>query len=203
MIEAEHVHHIFPREQYPEYQYERWNLMSLCFNCHNGMHNRFNGELSKAGRIQMQTTALMNGIDIRSHKQTILVIGLRGCGKSTYVKQHLDGDSMAYDLDAIASAFRLKMPHEEYYKPARNMANDFLAGFINKAHDYVDTLYIIRTAPPIKELEQIAPDKVVICKTMYEYRNMNDRASAQRRIDDAEKFCTAQGVAVEIIAPHP
>ncbi len=51
-----------------------------------------------------------------------LVCGLRGCGKSTYVKEHLTDGALAYDMDAIASAFRLRMPHEEYHEAARHMA---------------------------------------------------------------------------------
>ena len=143
--QAEHVHHIFPREKYIEYEYERWNLIALCFRCHNKMHNRFNGNLSRTGEQLMRATGMMQGITVNKKKQTILVVGLRGAGKSTYVKRHLDDESLAYDMDAIASAFRLKMPHEEYYKPARRMANDFLTGFMAKAHDYVKTVYIIRT----------------------------------------------------------
>ena len=193
MMPAEHVHHIFPREQYTQYEYARWNLTSLCFRCHNRMHNRFNGTLSKTGKILMKQTALEQGIRINM-KQTILVIGIRGTGKSTYVKEHLDDDSIAYDMDAIASAFRLKMPHEEYFKPARRMANDFLSGFLGKAHDYASTVYVIRTAPTIRELQVIDPDSVVICKTVRTYCEMDDRDGALARIEEIEKFCAARGL---------
>lgn len=195
IIQAAHVHHIFPRETYPQYQYERWNLTSLCRICHNEMHNRYSGELSKAGRILLQTTALKQNIKVNM-KQTILVIGLRGTGKTTYVKKHLDNDSIVYDMDTIASAFRLAKPDEEYYKPARKMANDFLYGFIAKAHDYVSTVYIIRTAPQIKELERIDPDKVIICRKEYQYKPMDDRASALERINEAENYLRLKGIEI-------
>lgn len=197
MVQAEHVHHIFPREQFTEYQYCRWNLTSLCFKCHNEMHNRFNGDLSKAGRILMQKTALMNNIPLNT-KRTILVIGLRGTGKSYYVRTHLDDRSIAYDMDAIASAFRLKQPHEEYFKPARKMANDFLSGFMAKAHDYADNVYVIRTAPTIRELNQLDPDMVVICKTERVFREMDDRASALDRIREVETFCRSNSIDVVV-----
>ena len=193
MNQAEHVHHIFPREQYTQYEYECWNLTSLCFKCHNKMHNRFNGHLSKLGRILMQQTALEQGIRINM-KQTILVIGIRGTGKSTYVRDHLDDDSMAYDMDAIASAFRLRMPHDEYHKPSRRMANDFLTGFLAKAHEYVSTIYVIRTAPTIKELQMIDPDSVVICTQVRTYREMDDRQGAFHRIEEIKRFCAVRGL---------
>ena len=191
MRPAEHVHHIFPREQYEEYQYEPWNLTSLCFECHNKMHNRFNGKLSKAGTILMRSTALQQGIRITSKPMTILVVGLRGTGKTTYVKEHMDSDTLVYDLDAIASAFRIG--HEEYHKAARRMANDFLAGFVAKAHDYCKTVYVIRTAPRLKEFEMINPDKVVMCKTVKEVLEMDDREGAAKRLEEIEKFCEKSG----------
>lgn len=192
---ADHVHHIFPREQYLQYQYERWNLIALCFKCHNRMHNRFNGKLSKTGERLMETTAIIQGMRPKRKKETILVVGLRGSGKSTYVKGQLDDDSLAYDLDEIASAFRLQS--EEYYKPARRMANDFLGGFLAKAHDYVRTVYIIRTAPSIKEYEQIKPDKIIFCEQQYSYEEMDDREGAERRLAELKNFCLAGRVEIE------
>ena len=188
------MHHIFPKEQYIEYAYEPWNLISLCHKCHNGMHDRFTGELSKAGKSLLKTTALIQGIDIPMQDNTILVCGLRGSGKSTYVKEHLDMYSIAYDLDAIASAFRLNLPHEEYFKPARRMANDFLPGFLAKAHDYCSTVYIIRTAPSIKEFEQIMPDSVVFCEHEYVYRDMQDRDGAIKRLESLKNFVNCQNI---------
>ena len=37
---ASHVHHINPIEIYPELALARWNLVSLCRECHNRMHDR-------------------------------------------------------------------------------------------------------------------------------------------------------------------
>lgn len=44
------VHHIRPREQYPELEYEADNLLSLCTQCHNAMHNRDGDTLSARGQ---------------------------------------------------------------------------------------------------------------------------------------------------------
>lgn len=139
----------------------------------------------------MRSTALQQGIRITAKPMTILVVGLRGTGKTTYVKEHMDSDTLVYDLDAIASAFRIG--HEEYHKAARRMANDFLAGFVAKAHDYCKTVYVIRTAPRIKEFEMINPDKVVMCKTVKEVLEMDDREGAAKRLEEIEKFCEKSG----------
>lgn len=53
MTGAHHVHHIFPYENYPQYAFENWNLISLCQNCHNRMHYRDTHELTEEGlRLQ-------------------------------------------------------------------------------------------------------------------------------------------------------
>ena len=50
MTGAGHVHHVYPFEQYPEYALESWNLISLCQQCHNKMHDRDTHELTEEGR---------------------------------------------------------------------------------------------------------------------------------------------------------
>lgn len=46
---AAHVHHINPLEYYPEYATARWNLISLCLQCHNSLHDRDTHELTAEG----------------------------------------------------------------------------------------------------------------------------------------------------------
>ena len=46
---ASHVHHVNPFEIYPELALERWNLVSLCRECHNRMHDRDSHELTAEG----------------------------------------------------------------------------------------------------------------------------------------------------------
>lgn len=147
----------------------------------------------------MRATAAANGIDLRRQKETILVIGLRGHGKTTYCQKIMDNDTLVYDLDAIASAFRLKTSHEEYHNAARKMANDFLYGFIAKAHDYVDKVIIIRTAPTVKEVEQIKPDKIVICTHEYLCRPMDNKTAAMMRIKEVEEYAKANYLKIEIL----
>ncbi len=48
-VEAEHVHHIYPVEFYPEYAFCPWNLISLSQKAHNLMHVRGSHELTTEG----------------------------------------------------------------------------------------------------------------------------------------------------------
>lgn len=125
-----------------------------------------------------------------------LVIGLRGTGKSTYCREHLGEDGLCYDMDAIASAFRLRMPHEEYHAPSRRMANDLLHAFVIKAQEFTDNVLVIRTAPSIFELREINPDRLVVCNHPYVYRQMDDPDYAEKKINEAVKYCRKIGIPI-------
>ena len=47
--EATHVHHIWPAEDYPEYAYCLWNLVSLTKRNHEAMHDRITRKLTAQG----------------------------------------------------------------------------------------------------------------------------------------------------------
>lgn len=49
-VPATTPHHIFPLEQYPELALVDWNLISLCTQMHNAMHDRVTGEITALGR---------------------------------------------------------------------------------------------------------------------------------------------------------
>ena len=66
MRQAEVVHHIFPRDEFPEYQYSLWNLISLTREKHNTLHDRNTDELTEAGKELLRKTARKNGIPIPS-----------------------------------------------------------------------------------------------------------------------------------------
>lgn len=63
-IQASTVHHIFPRDEYPQYQWEEWNLISLSAEEHNTMHDRNTGALTDKGRELMQRTARKRNIKL-------------------------------------------------------------------------------------------------------------------------------------------
>lgn len=62
--EATLVHHIFPREVFPEWQYEAWNLVSVSNKTHQKLHNRNDDRLTQEGYDLLQRTARRNGIDL-------------------------------------------------------------------------------------------------------------------------------------------
>lgn len=198
---AEVVHHILPREQFPQYEYEDWNLISLTRQTHRHiMHNAFNGKLTKEGERLMYETAFKNGIKL---KMKTMVIGLEGSGKSTYVKKHLY-DGICYDLDYIASAFRLRKPHEEYHASSRRLANDLFKAFSIKASEYNSNVFIIRTAPNIKDLNEIQPNKLVVCKVKYDISKrqdlkVRDKSQDLKNIEQAIEWAKVNGIEVEIV----
>ena len=48
-VQGTTVHHIFPREDFPEIRWEPWNLTTLCPECHNAMHDRNTNKLTDRG----------------------------------------------------------------------------------------------------------------------------------------------------------
>ena len=63
-VEANTVHHIFPREDYPQYQWTPWNLIAVSHSAHEELHHRNNGELTDKGRELLERTARKRGIDL-------------------------------------------------------------------------------------------------------------------------------------------
>lgn len=63
-VKAEHVHHILPREQFPQYQYEPWNLISLSKKAHDEMHSRGNRQLTAKGLELARRTIQKYNIDV-------------------------------------------------------------------------------------------------------------------------------------------
>lgn len=49
VVEANTVHHILPLQERPDLKLDNGNLISLCEECHERMHNKFNDTLSKLG----------------------------------------------------------------------------------------------------------------------------------------------------------
>lgn len=65
--EATIVHHIYPADEYPEYRFCDWNLISVSANGHNKLENRLTGELTDLGRWLMEKT--IPGQDWRTNKE--------------------------------------------------------------------------------------------------------------------------------------
>lgn len=71
-IEAQVVHHIFPREFFPQYTYEAWNLISVSNKTHNELHVRDSHKLTAKGWELLVRTARKNGIEIPDGLREIL-----------------------------------------------------------------------------------------------------------------------------------
>ena len=48
-VEASVVHHVYPVEDYPGWQWCRWNLIAVSAAAHNSFHDRATGKLTDAG----------------------------------------------------------------------------------------------------------------------------------------------------------
>lgn len=72
--EANLVHHIFPRDIFPQYQFEKWNLISVSTHTHAMLHNRNDNKLTAKGYELLKRTALKNNIDL-----TLLTEELKQC----------------------------------------------------------------------------------------------------------------------------
>ena len=55
-VPAEVVHHIYPVDEYPEYAYSPWNLISLSRQAHNRLHDRVTGALTEEGILLLRRT---------------------------------------------------------------------------------------------------------------------------------------------------
>ena len=63
-VEANTVHHIFPRDRFPEYSWADWNLISVSHEAHNELHDRGTGQLTDKGVELMKRTARKQNIDL-------------------------------------------------------------------------------------------------------------------------------------------
>ena len=48
-VEADTVHHVWPAEDYPEYAWEPWNLISVTLQEHRGVLHNADGSLTEEG----------------------------------------------------------------------------------------------------------------------------------------------------------
>ena len=62
--QATTVHHIFPRTEFPEHQWDGWNMASLCDACHDAMHDRTTNALTDRGVRLLIRTAKRRGMDV-------------------------------------------------------------------------------------------------------------------------------------------
>ena len=129
-----------------------------------------------------------------------LIIGLPSTGETSYAKNHLR-DGLCYDLDYLASAFRLQTPHEERHDAAIRMANDIAFGFYRNAKEYAENIIIIRAAPSVEELEEIKPDKIIVMQHEYQTKRVvtiqHKRTRMLGRIYDVIQWASRNKIILE------
>lgn len=62
--DADTVHHVFPRDLFPEYQWEPWNLIALAADVHDMMHDRQSGALTEHGKQLLRRVARRQGVEV-------------------------------------------------------------------------------------------------------------------------------------------
>lgn len=63
-VPAEIVHHIFPREEFPQYTWQPWNLISISAEWHNKLHNRETNELTDEGIKLLKRTCRKYNLNV-------------------------------------------------------------------------------------------------------------------------------------------
>ena len=178
IVQADTVHHILPIEQYPQYRWSDWNLISLSRASHEALHNRYTGELTAEGKRLMQELAHKRGIPM---SELTMIVG--GKEASEWARMHI-GDGIGYDLDAIAKAFRLGKDSE--HQGARRLARDLFKSFCHSARAYSSKVYIVRAQTSAEELADIEPDRVILLQAN----------------KDIEEWCRYNGITTEDIPPQ-
>lgn len=69
--EAVLVHHVLPREVFPEYQWESWNLISLSLQAHNQMHDRETDHLTELGMQWAVRIARKQRLDLKKIEERL------------------------------------------------------------------------------------------------------------------------------------
>jgi len=138
------VHHINPVDKYPELFLDNNNLISLCDECHNKMHDRKHKTLSKLGRKYQKLYYRKR--DIGNMTKIVFVVGAPCSGKSTYVKEHMGKNDIVFDYDEISRAMTGCEIHDN--NPfIKKYLNEFRKTFLRmlEVETEFDTAYIITT----------------------------------------------------------
>ena len=187
------VHHIFPAEDYPQYAMRNWNLITVTSVEHDELHDRTTNQLTELGRWLLKRKAKEMGIELYDEGVT-LICGPPGSGKTTLARNIMENNSLCYDLDMIASAFRLG---KNETKAARWMANDLLRGFVLKAQQYAGSVIIVRVAPRREELEAIRPDRIILLTKIHKQKEIEVK-DLEYRLEALKIWAEDNGVPVEI-----
>lgn len=172
MVEAEVVHHIFPREQFPEYQWSLWNLISITAENHRQLHEKYGNKLTPVGERLRAEVAAREGIPL----SRLVLVGGDPDGARRYVRAHLLG-GLVYDEQAIAGAFRLGAGESS---AALRMARSMRVPFAANARRYAGLVFVVAESPGVADVEALEPDELVLCGTGDWKKDLMEWAAANR-----------------------
>lgn len=150
-ISAIVVHHIFPRESYPEFEWCDWNLISLSLAEHNRMHDRETNELTAKGLELLERTRVkyrkeiekISGCEIKMGKVTVIT-GMPGSGKTTYALNHKDKCDIMLDLDLLYAALTGDDAHAQKPDDIALFINDLMRASAHRAKEQGLNVWLIR-----------------------------------------------------------
>ena len=172
LVEAEVVHHIFPREQFPEYQWELWNLISITAENHRQLHEKYGNKLTPVGERLRAEVAAREGIPL----SRLVLVGGDHDGARRYVRGHLLG-GLVYDEQAIAGAFRLDAGESG---AALRMARSMRRAFAVNARRYAGLVFVVAESPSVADVEALEPDELVLCGAGDWKKDLMEWAAANR-----------------------
>ena len=142
VVDAVLVHHINPTEERPDLFWEDKNLISLCGNCHELMHNRYNNTLTRLG-VWYKDLYRRGGKMLTKIK---FIVGPPCSGKSTYVRERAGRNDIVFDLDDIVKAITLNELYDKNPSAVEIalMIRDLLLRQLEMG-DKFDTAWIITT----------------------------------------------------------
>lgn len=138
----------------------------------------------------------------------ILIIGLPGTGKTTWVKNNLEQNDLCFDLDWLAAAMVLGEEHERKNWIAKRVVNNFLFPLVSEMEIETNkvggNVFIIRCAPDWNELDDLNPDYVLFFVKEYDIgrRKFVDKTGlpeARIRVRAAMDWCKGKRVPYKII----
>lgn len=158
---ANTVHHIVPQNM--NLFYIPHNLISLCDNCHNMMHDRNSDILTGLGeewksRLKRDHPDLVKD-DNEFRYRVVVVSGCIGSGKTKYVRENKKTYDIVFDYDAILNALLLNDTTIHYHdKPHIDIMlslREHLYTLIKCKRGKWDTAWIITTSKGEKQRELI------------------------------------------------
>lgn len=192
-VSATIVHHIFPREDYPEFEWCDWNLISLSMAEHNRMHDRDTNELTAKGLELLDRTKRKYRREIEritggeiAMGTVRVVIGLPGSGKTTYALNHKAKQDIMLDLDLLYAALTGDDAHACKPDDIASFINDLIRAATRRAKEQGFNVWLIRCR--LDDDSRSISDEVIDMKVPKAECIRRLKADGRFREDVMEKF---------------